>query len=696
MRSPLIDVLKSEAVKRPGSIFPIAWKFIYKAINKIRYENQNDIYNKTGQEYWKNHIFSILSILIITLGAPLFLFSAYMFYIHGNTAIAIFQILEYITTSIVISRKSFSVESKKFFLVLNVYFISLLLLVTTGVMGAGMVCVFFSLILVGCLLDKKQTYQFMVVNIIVFVILTVLLMHGYLDGTYIKTYKSVWYINIVTTQMFGIMLIFLMNAIFSGLENQTKLINKSKELLTASESKHKAMVTNISDIILVIDENGQITYVSPNMEHKYGWIMRADNDKPIWERVHPEERNRIMQEFKSILKKERLVRTIETKYFDRHGEIKHIELTAVNLMKDTNINGILINYHDITERKIWEEEILYINYYDSLTGLYNRTFFEKEKGRFEAADELPVSIIIGDINGLKMINDSLGHTEGDKLLVAIAKILRSCCRKDDIIARIGGDEFVILLPETSIETADEIIKNINAACEEYNKNASSETYYTNISLGSATKTNMEESLDNILRIAEDNMYRRKLLEGKSLHSSVLASMKTALFEKSQETEEHALRLVKLSKAVGEKLGLNNQQFDELELFATLHDIGKIGIDDQILNKPGKLTDEEWIEMKKHCEVGYRIAMSSPELMPIADYIYTHHERWDGKGYPQGMAGEDIPLLSRILAVVDAYDAMIEDRPYRKALTKEAVIAEIINNAGKQFDPMISKIFIEII
>jgi HD-GYP domain-containing protein (c-di-GMP phosphodiesterase class II) len=173
-------------------------------------------------------------------------------------------------------------------------------------------------------------------------------------------------------------------------------------------------------------------------------------------------------------------------------------------------------------------------------------------------------------------------------------------------------------------------------------------------------------------------------------------MKTALHEKSQETEEHAQRLVKLSKAVGEKIGLTDEQFDDLELFSALHDIGKIGIDDQILNKPSRLTEEEWIEMKKHSEIGYRIAMSSPELMSIAEYILTHHEHFDGKGYPQGQTGENIPLLSRIVAVVDAYDAMTEDRPYRKGMSKEAALTEIIKNSGKQFDPNIAKIFVEII
>lgn len=200
--------------------------------------------------------------------------------------------------------------------------------------------------------------------------------------------------------------------------------------------------------------------------------------------------------------------------------------------------------------------------------------------------------------------------------------------------------------------------------------------------------------DSIIKVAEDNTYRYILLPDESLHSSIISSIKTILLEKSQETEEHAQRLVELSKTIGKKMNLTDEQLDELELLSVLHDIGKIGVNDSILNKPGKLTEEEWVEMKKHPENGYRIAMSTPELVSIANYILCHHERWDGKGYPQGLKGPNIPLFSRILAIVDAYDAMTQDRLYRKAITKETAIAEIKRNAGTQFDPEIAEIFIE--
>ena len=166
-----------------------------------------------------------------------------------------------------------------------------------------------------------------------------------------------------------------------------------------------------------------------------------------------------------------------------------------------------------------------------------------------------------------------------------------------------------------------------------------------------------------------------------------------MFEKSHETEEHAERLVILSRLVAEGLNLPQEDRDRLELLATLHDIGKVGISDRILSKPGKLTNEEWVEMKRHPEIGYRIAMASLELMPVAEGILCHQEHWDGTGYPQGLRGEDIPLLSRIIAVVDAYDAMTQDRPYRSAMPHAAAVAEIERNAGTQFDPKVAQVFI---
>ncbi len=470
--------------------------------------------------------------------------------------------------------------------------------------------------------------------------------------------------------------------------------NKAEDMLGASEQRLKAMIANISDVILILDENAVVKYSSPNMEERYGWTKSDFDGVPSWEVIHPDFRDRIKEEFESLLNTDGIKKAMETRYLCKDGSYRDIEITGVNLLKDPNIEGLLLTYHDITERKKQEAKLLYMGYHDPLTGLYNRSFFEEEMRRLDTQRQLPLSVVVGDINGLKLINDVLGMSEGDKLIRKIAAILKKCCRKEDILARTGGDEFGILLPGMSMENTKKLVDRLYSACEEH-KNED-DLYTASISLGYATKTEEAESIDGKVRLAAENMNKRKLLERKSQHNSILSSFKSTMIEKSQHTEEHAERIIRLSRKLGMEMKLTDEQLDELELLSTLHDIGKISIDEAILNKRGKLTDEEWQQIKKHPEVGYRIAMSCSELTSIAEYIMSHHERWDGSGYPQGISGEDIPLLSRIVSITDAYDAMTNERPYRKAVSREEAAREILSNAGTQFDPKVAKLFVRLL
>lgn len=359
--------------------------------------------------------------------------------------------------------------------------------------------------------------------------------------------------------------------------------------------------------------------------------------------------------------------------------------------EEISVLGILNNIiSDSFNRYRSDEDILYLSYHDKLTGLYNRRFFEEELKRMDTERQLPLSVIIGDVNGLKITNDVFGHMAGDRLLKMIAKIVSESCRDDDVVARWGGDEFVVLLPKTSSESAGMICKRIYLDCEA----AKFYPVHASISLGHATKTHMNQSIEQVINSAEDWMYRRKLMESRNFRSSMVSSLISTLSEKSFETVGHTERMGKMSQQMGKAMGLSEEEIESLSLLAMLHDIGKVVIPEDILTKPGKLTEDERIEIKRHSEIGYRIAQSTSELSQLAELILCIHERWDGTGYPNHLKGEEIPKLSRIVAVIDAYDVMTHERPYREAVSHEQAVNEIEACAGTQFDPRVVDVFLE--
>ncbi|MFW6229598.1 MAG: diguanylate cyclase, partial [Halanaerobium sp.] len=369
--------------------------------------------------------------------------------------------------------------------------------------------------------------------------------------------------------------------------------------------------------------------------------------------------------------------------------IKWLEIQSIETSYK-NIKLISLILIDITERIKQEKEIEYLSYKDKLTDLYNRRFFEEEMERLDTNRQLPLSIIMADVNGLKIINDSYGHEVGDELLKKAADLLKKEVRDEDIVARQGGDEFAILLPKTKNEFAREIVNRIKANINE-NKN---QKVPISVALGIATKENPEEDIKEVLKQADDNMYQNKLTESRKSKSNIVQGLLNTLSEKSNETSEHTIRMTKLAFNFGEKLDLTNFEINRLSLLATMHDIGKSNINKKILQKPDKLNKKEWEIMKKHSEQGYKTAAASEEYTLIADEILAHHERWDGTGYPQGLKGENIPYLARIISLVDAYDVMTNDRPYSKAISREEALAEIKACAGSQFDPKLAEEFIE--
>jgi len=346
------------------------------------------------------------------------------------------------------------------------------------------------------------------------------------------------------------------------------------------------------------------------------------------------------------------------------------------------------------ERKSSEEKIKYLSFHDSLTGLYNRAYFEEELERYNFPRYYPLSIVMLDVNGLKVINDTFGHSEGDRLLKHLSQVLTSVSRQGDILARIGGDEFAILLPSTTSEQAHNFCERIKQACQQ----DKIEPIYLrlNISLGHTTQEGEYKDTATLLKEVDKKMYQDKLFNGKSREKHFLEAFRIILAERDPHTSDHARRLQELALSLGKRVGLTEYQLGNLKLLALLHDMGKIGIPDSILFKTHILTPLEWEKMREHSRIGYRMAKNIPDFAPIAQEILYHHEYWDGTGYPEGLKGEKIPLLSRIISIVDTYDVMQFRRPYKGPLSKAEALKEIKRCAGTQFDPQLVEIFLKIV
>ena len=255
---------------------------------------------------------------------------------------------------------------------------------------------------------------------------------------------------------------------------------------------------------------------------------------------------------------------------------------------------------------------------------------------------------------------------------------------------------MLFLPYTDSQAAHQLKADIENTIKSYNRANENAIYSISVSIGHSTKETQGQTVQDVARAAEEHLNRRKLLNQNSSHSGIVSSIMATLYAKNQETWQHSQRLGRLCQMMGKGLGMQQKELEDLQLLSKLHDIGKIGIDDRILNKPGKLNDDEWKIMKLHPEIGYRIVMTIPQLKHIASYILYHHERWDGTGYPMGLKGQEAPVSSRILSIADAFDAMTQDRIYRKAMPRVAVIQEIERNSGTQFDPDITSLFVELI
>ena len=488
--------------------------------------------------------------------------------------------------------------------------------------------------------------------------------------------------------------------------------------LAESEEMYRTIFESTGTAMMIIEEDTTISLANTQLEKLTGYSREEVEGKKSWtEFVAPKDLE-MMVEYHYWRRKDRdgAPLSYEFQLIDRYGDHKDI-LLNIGMIPGTKKS--LVSLIDITDRKQAEQNIFAVNeelgvaleqlkatedelrhqiilllekekqlrhvsMHDALTGLCNRTYFEEQLHRMEEGGHDPLGLAICDVDGLKLVNDTMGHDTGDNLLMAVANVIKNSFREWDIVARVGGDEFAVILPNTALPEVEEACRKVYAAVAEYNRD--NHDMPLSISVGFSVRADSSRSMDDLFREADNSMYRKKLHSSRSARSAIVQTLTKAIEARDHITEGHAERLQGLAAAMAVVLGLPERSIGDLRLLAQFHDIGKVGIPDKILFKKGRLTKLEYEEMRRHSEIGHRIAQSAPEMLPIAEWILLHHEWWNGEGYPLGLKEENIPLECRILAIADAYDAMTSARPNRKAMAHQDALAEIIRCAGTQFDP----------
>lgn len=463
----------------------------------------------------------------------------------------------------------------------------------------------------------------------------------------------------------------------------------TEQEVTRQKMNFEALFRNSQDAIAMFNQHHMILDVNKSFERLFGYKLDDIIGVNLDDVISNDEIIDVTRGLTDNLFDGNLVRTEGIRY-GRGNRALEVAVQGVPMVFDGFMVGGYGIYTDISDRKKREHYLTYVSTHDDLTDLYNRSYFESILEKMNVKENMPLGLVMMDVNGLKLINDAFGNATGDALLRNTAMLIRGACRPDDVIARVGGDEFAIILPRTSMATIEGIALHLKEICNEIKVGEVT----VSVSLGWADKETVDEPMAFVLKTAEDYMNKHKLVEGPSVRGKAIYAMVKTLHEKNKREEQHSVRVGELSERLGIALGLSSREMNDLRTMGLLHDVGKIAIEENILNKPSHLTEEEYNEIKKHPEIGYRILSSVNEMSEMAEYVFAHHEHWDGTGYPRGLKELEIPYLARVISVVDAFDAMTSDRAYRQAMSYEKAYAELERCAGQQFDPAIVKVFVK--
>jgi PAS domain S-box-containing protein/diguanylate cyclase (GGDEF)-like protein len=439
-------------------------------------------------------------------------------------------------------------------------------------------------------------------------------------------------------------------------------------------------------------ETGRIENINQSYSDMLGYTKEELLGRTWEDFTHPEDKELSKAATASLHEQTNGPLSLDKRFIRKDGQILWANLSlSVFTTRDTKKTESLCMTVDITERKHHEQKILYASNHDALTGLYNRVHFEEYVRDMRIPDDQVLTIAFGDVNGLRILNEAFGREEGNRLLVRIARILQRHLSQDDYVSRVGGDEFALFFFQRTPDQIETILGKVAVDIASLEMMGS---VVPSMSFGLSSLSASRGNINEAIKQAEKDLATRKLVDSPHTQGKAVYAIINTLHEKNKREENHSRRVSELCERLAKAYGMGDMAASELRLVGLLHDIGKIAIPESILNKEGRLTAEEWKEMKRHAEIGYRILNSVEDMAGLAQYVLAHHEHYDGNGYPKGLKGEEIPLQSRIICIADAYDAMTASRPYRKTVTAEQAASEIKRCSRTQFDPALVKVFIE--